>query len=61
MSQDLEEAYRRIAADESREAEALDWIGLDWIEVLLNDRIGILSEEDMAGVEEAIKVQWGMK
>jgi hypothetical protein len=37
------------------------WIGLDWIEVLLNDRIGILSEEDMAGVEEAIKVQWGMK
>jgi len=27
----------------------------------LEDRIGILSEEDMAGIEEAIKVQLGMK
>jgi hypothetical protein len=46
MSQDLEEAHRRMAADESREAEALEWIA-----VCLNDRLGVPSGEDPAGIE----------
>ena len=61
----LDEGYRAMAADEVREAEAIEWIGalgsdIPNDEEIFANGIETLSYGGVKEVEEAIKVQFGL-